>query len=328
MRAPTRHPAVHSIVLLWLALWGVPATTTEAHAQERDLMDDITHHYAENDGVRIHYAAAGEGPLVVFVHGFPDYWYSWRHQMEGLRDEFRVVAIDQRGYNRSDQPEGLEAYDVRNLVEDVAAVIRDTGAESATVVGHDWGGIVAWQAAFALPQMVDRLVILNLPHPRGMTRELATNPEQRENSDYAQRFKAGSPQDPDIFFGGPMTARTLAGWVTDPGARARYVEAFERSDFDAMLAYYKRNYPDLPPAGLSESEAEAILPETPRLTMPVLQFHGLEDSALHSDGLSETWDWIDADYTLVTAPEAGHFVQQDAAELVTRTLRWWLLARE
>jgi len=297
-------------------------SVTEGRAQSA-LVDEVTHHYAENEGVRIHYASAGEGPLVVFIHGFPDYWYSWRHQMEGLRDRFRVVAVDQRGYNRSDQPEGLEAYDMPNLVGDIAAVIRHAGEESATIVGHDWGGIVAWQFAFALPRMVDRLIVLNLPHPRGMTRELATNPDQRENSAYARRFQEGSPEDPDIFFGGPMTAQTLAGWVTDPDARTRYVEAFERSDFDAMLAYYKQNYPSLPPEG-----ADVTLPETPRLTMPVLQFHGLQDTALDSDGLNNTWDWIDADYTLVTAPDASHFVQQDAAELVTSTMRWWLLARE
>jgi len=293
-----------------------------ARAQS-NLVDDVSHHYADSDGVRIHYVSVGEGPLVVFIHGFPDFWYTWRHQMEGLRDSFHVVAIDQRGYNRSDKPEGVAAYAMPNLIRDVAAVIRDAGEESATIVGHDWGGAVAWQFAFALPQMVDRLVILNLPHPRGMGRELATNPEQRTNSGYARRFQEGSPSDPDIFFGLPMTPLTLAGWVTDPAARPMYVEAFGRSDFTAMLNYYKANYPALPPEGTAPPPVQ-----TPRLGMPVLVFHGLRDTALHSDGLNNTWDWIDADLTLVTAPNAGHFVQQDAAELVTSTLRWWLLARQ
>jgi pimeloyl-ACP methyl ester carboxylesterase len=289
---------------------------------QHEILDEVTHHYVDSDGVQIHYVSSGEGPLVVFIHGFPDFWYSWRHQMAGLRNDFRVVALDQRGYNESGQPEGVDAYAMRLLVGDVAAVIRDTGEGSATIVGHDWGGMVAWQFAFNLPDMTDNLVILNLPHPKGLTRELATNPEQRENSGYARRFQEGSPDDPDIFFGLPMTPRTLSGWVTDETARSQYVEAFQRSDFTAMLNYYKANYPALP-----DPDAEVVLPETPQLVMPVLVFHGLADTALNSDGLNNTWDWVDADFTLVTAPGAGHFVQQDAAELVTSTMRWWLQAR-
>lgn len=286
-------------------------------------LEGLTSHYADSDGVKIHYVSAGEGPLVVFIHGFPDFWYSWRAQMAGLADNFRVVAIDQRGYNLSDRPTGVANYDMSLLVADVAAVIRDAGADSATIVGHDWGGAVAWQVAFRQPALVERLVILNLPHPRGMARELATNPTQRANSAYAQRFREGSPTDPDILFGGPMTAESLAGWVRDDAIRKRYVEAFRRSDFNAMLNYYKRNYPPLPPAGGPTPEVE-----TPRLAMPVLMFHGLEDRALDAAGLNDTWLWLDADLTLVTVPGAGHFVQQDAADLVTETLRWWLLARQ
>lgn len=290
----------------------------------------VEHGYADNNGVRIHYATAGEGPLVVMIHGFPDYWYSWRHQMDGLKDKFKVVAIDQRGYNLSDSPAGQENYAMQYLIGDVAAVIRHLGEDSATIVGHDWGGAVAWQFAFALPQMVDKLIVLNLPHPNGLGRELAGNAEQQANSAYARGFIAGDASDPDIFFGNPMTPQTLSGWVQDPAARARYVEAFERSDFDAMLAYYKQNYPRGSDGSGSDGNNSASIAsgESPRLAMPVLMFHGLDDQALHSDGLNNTWDWIDADTTIVTIPGAGHFVQQDAAELVTDSMRWWLLARQ
>ena len=289
-------------------------------AAQADILDEVEHGYADNNGVKIHYATVGEGPLVVMIHGFPDYWYSWRHQMEGLKDNFKVVAIDQRGYNLSSQPEDESSYAMPNLIGDVAAVIRHFGEEKANIVGHDWGGIVSWQFAFALPEMVENLVILNLPHPNGIARELANNTQQQANSGYARAFIAGKATDPDIFFGQPMNPQTLSGWVADPIARGKYVEAFGRSNFDSMLAYYKQNYP----RGASTNAATSA----PRLNMPVLVFHGLEDTALHSDGLNNTWDWIDADTTIVTAPRASHFVQQDAAELVTNTLKWWLLARQ
>ncbi|GAB5499694.1 MAG: alpha/beta fold hydrolase [Pseudohongiellaceae bacterium] len=296
---------------------GLFLMSLSAHA---DLLDEVEHGFADNNGVKIHYAAVGEGPLVIMIHGFPDYWYSWRHQMEGLKDSHRVVAIDQRGYNQSDKPTGEENYHMRHLVSDVAAVIRHHGEDSATIVGHDWGGMVSWQFAFAMPQMVDRLIILNLPHPNGMGRELLNNSDQQQNSAYARAFIQGSPSDPDIFFGGPMTPQSLSGWVTDAEARPLYIEAFERSDFDAMLAYYKQNYP----RGTSNASAP---PPAPQLNVPLLVFHGLQDTALHSDGLNNTWDWNDADTTIVSAPHANHFVQQDAAELVTDTMKWWLAAR-
>ena len=290
-------------------------------ANYAELWDEVEHGYADSNGVKIHYATIGEGPLVVMIHGFPDFWYSWRHQMEGLKDNYKVVAIDQRGYNLSDKPEGNENYNMQYLVSDVAAVIRHLGEEKATIVGHDWGGAVAWQFAFNVPQMVDKLIILNLPHPNGMGRELSTNQEQQQNSGYARTFIEGSSSDPDILFGGPMTAETLSFWVADPVARQRYTDAFTQSSFDAMLAYYKQNYPR---AGASTQAP----PSAPQLDVPLLVFHGLQDTALHSNGLNNTWDWNDADTTIVTAPTANHFVQQDAAELVTSTMQWWLKARE
>ena len=140
---------------------------------------------------------------------------------------------------RSDKPEGQEAYDLSVLVEDVAAVVRHAGAERAVIVGHDWGGMVAWQFAMRHPEMTDRLIMLNLPHPRGLMRELANNQDQQRNSQYARDFQQPGAHE-------NLTAEALASWVNDEHDRAFYVEAFQRSNFEAMLYYYKQNYPRKP----------------------------------------------------------------------------------
>lgn len=273
-----------------------------------DIESRVTHGYADSNGVKIHYASLGTGPLVVMIHGFPDFWYTWRDQMEALSDNFQCVAIDQRGYNLSDKPKGVENYDVRLLVGDVAAVIKSLGKDKAIIVGHDWGGLVAWQVALNLPQMTEKLIILNLPHPRGLSRELANNPAQQKASAYARNF-----QKPEA----TMTPEQLTFWVKDPEARKKYLEAFQRSDIGAMLNYYKRNYPREP---YVEDKSPVV-----KTKMPVLMIHGLGDTALLSGALNNTWDWMGQDLTLVTIPGAGHFVQQDASELVSKSMRMWLL---
>ena len=129
----------------------------------------VTHHYANNDGVKIHYVQACEvGPLVVMLHGFPDFMYSWNEQIIALKNTHRVVAMDLRGYNRSDKPKGINHYSITKLVSDVESVIRDLGQKKAVVVGHDWGGMVAWNFAMLRPQMTERLIVLNLPHPKAL----------------------------------------------------------------------------------------------------------------------------------------------------------------
>ncbi len=160
------------------------------------------------------------------------------------------------------------------------------------------------------PAQTEKLIILNLPHPQGLMRELANNPAQQANSAYARAF-----QEPDAHK--KLSAEALSSWVTDAEARAHYIEAFRRSDFEAMLNYYKKNYPR-PPYKAPPAAPEAMV------KCPVLQIHGLDDTALLAPALNGTWDWIDNDLTLVTIPGAGHFVQQDAADLVTRSMLAWL----
>lgn len=280
----------------------------------QDFETKVEHGYLDSQGVQIHYAAYGpaSGTPIVMLHGFPDFWYTWRSQMQSLGAAgYRTYALDLRGYNLSGKPKGLENYDMRLLVGDVVTALTKLGKGKAILMAHDWGGAIAWQVALNVPQVVDKLIILNLPHPRGLGRELASNPDQQKASEYARRF-----QQPDS--DKALTAEALANWVTDPAAKAKYIEAFRRGDFAAMMAYYQRNYPRPPyPAPPADFK---------KLTMPVLLIHGLKDWALLSPALNGTWDWVD-DLTLVTIPEAGHFVQSDAPEKVNRSVKMWL-ARE
>ena len=284
-------------------------------AMTADLFESVEHKYATNDEVSIHYVATGpeNAPLIVMIHGFPDFWYTWRSQMEALKSDYRVVAVDLRGYNLSDKPEGVDAYKMPLLVSDIHAVIKAEDRESAVIAGHDWGGAIAWNISMTRPDAVDLLVILNLPHPAGLARELANNPQQQENSTYAFNF-----QKPDAHLS--LTAEGLAGWVRDESARAKYVEAFKQSSFESMLNFYKANYPrpdDTSRQGLGPTEM-------PKVRVPVLMFHGLDDAALLPGALSGTWNWVDQDLTLVTIPGAGHFVQQDRPKFINGVLVDWL----
>ena len=274
----------------------------------QDLESRVEHGYAQSGPVKIHYASLGKGPLVLMIHGFPDFWYSWRYQMQALSGRYQVVAIDQRGYNLSDKPAGVENYDLSLLAADAAAVIKHLHHEKAIVVGHDWGGAVAWTLAMSRPDLVERLIIVNLPHLNGLRRELANNPQQQANSQYARNFQL-----PDAHK--KLTPEGLANLVPEP-ERPKYIQAFQRSDFEAMLNYYKRNYPREPYTNDG--------PPLPKVKMPVLLFHGLNDKALLPGALNNTWDWLERDLTLVTIPGAAHWSHWDAHDLVSRTMLAWL----
>jgi pimeloyl-ACP methyl ester carboxylesterase len=264
--------------------------------------------YADSNGVKIHYVTAGKGPLLVMIHGFPDCWYSWRHQMPALAKHFQVVAVDLRGYNLSDKPEGVDNYTMDKLVGDIAAVLQHFKQDKAIIVGHDWGGMIAWTFAMTHPTKVDRLIIMNLPHPKGLLRELTHNPEQQKNSQYARNFQ--KPEAARL-----IQPELLVQFVQEPAARPTYLEAFRRSSAEGMLNYYKANYPREP------YKDDAAFPP---VQCPVLMFHGLDDKYLLAGALNDTWKWLDKDLTLVTVPKAGHWVHWDAKDLVTRRMTAWL----
>ena len=272
-----------------------------------------TEGFIDSGGVKLHYVARGEGPLCVLLHGFPDFSWTWRRQLPELSRRYRAVALDLRGYNLSDRPEGVESYAMDKLVADVLSVVDHFGAERAVIAGHDWGGAIAWSFAMSHPARTERLMIFNLPHPKGLLRELATNPLQQAASAYARGF-----QEPDA--AKSLTPDGLVGILSlltrlDGEEKERYREAFRRSSMEALLAYYKANYPRPP---YSDDR------EFPPVKCPVLMFHGLKDPALLPGALNDTWKWVEKDLTLITVPDAGHWVHLDATDLVNRSMMAWL----
>lgn len=203
------------------------------------------HGEAHVNGVRLHYVEQGAGPLVLLLHGFPDFWYGWRFQIPALAAGFRVVAPDLRGYNTSDRPTGIRPYRVSELVRDIAGLVRHFGAERAHVVGHDWGGVVAWYLAMLEPGVVERLVVANAPHPAAFRRELRT-PGQMLRSWYAAFFQL--PWLPEAALRRGDYAALRAVFRREPARPeaftredvARYRETFARPGaLTAMLNYYR-----------------------------------------------------------------------------------------
>ncbi len=301
--------------LLALCIAGLIAVMASAPAAAQDLLDRIEHHEVSNDGVNIHYVTAGEGEVLLFVHGFPHFWYIWNEQMNALSDTYKTVAMDTRAANRSDQPDGVENYKLEYLMSDIDAVIEDLGVDQVTLVAHDWGGLVSWYYAMdeRYRGKVQRLVMMNLTHPVTFARALAEGTDaQKEAVQYATDFQA-----PGL---GPNIARfaeRIAQSYVDQGEGAvAFVQAgYARSDFEKLLNYYRANFDIY--WGLDDAEL-------PKLDIPVLQFHGLTDRVIDKDGLNRTWDHISSDYTLVTYPDAGHDVQREAADRVTAMMRAWL----
>jgi pimeloyl-ACP methyl ester carboxylesterase len=182
----------------------------------------LEHHYADlPNGIRLHYACAGAGPLLLFVHGFPEFWYGWKDQLVEFGRDHLAVAPDMRGYNLSSKPAEVEAYRAKRLVEDLRALIDQLGGRPCVLVAHDWGGAVAWSFAARHPDYLRRLVIINAPHPVVFARELRSNPAQRKASAYMNLFRSDKAERVLAENNYARLSRmTLDSWASNGGAAA------------------------------------------------------------------------------------------------------------
>ena len=267
----------------------------------------VKHSFSEHNGVETHYVSLGRGPLVVLIHGIPEFWYSWRKQIEPLAESgFRVVAIDQRGFNRSGQSARRGAYATGEALEDVVAVIRQEGYTKAHIVGHDSGALVAWLFATWHPDMTEKLTIFSVPHPNAFSEELATNPFQYEASAYARGMQQEGAR--PAFRVGPI------GVLRDPPGWPLYLAADARTDHQAITAFYRLNYPR-PPYPVDET--------LPKVQAPTLVIHGRTDRFLLASGHDRNGMWTEAEPRTVML-DAGHFVHQEKPQKVNQVLINWL----
>jgi len=269
-----------------------------------------------------------DAPVLIFLHGFPDSHRTWRHQIAHLSGRYRCIAPDQRGYRGSSKPKGVENYTPDKLISDVFQLADALGVGPFTVVGHDWGGAIAWGVAIMgqLNGRVTRAVVMNAPHPVIFPKLLYTNRQQRQASQYFRVFRDPASDELVAQFGLGGVLLKAFGEVPenpkmDPAERAALMEDYANREASiAMLNWYRAS-----PMEVLDMDAPYALPAgwqpptLPRLTIPTLVVWAMEDTALPAanlDGLDEVIE----DLTLVQVPGCGHFVQWEAPEQVNAAL--------
>jgi epoxide hydrolase 4 len=285
-------------------------------------LERLTHEYAEVNGVRLHYASRGEGPLILFLHGFPQCWYQFRHQLAGLSADHLAVAPDLRGYNLSSKPEDVHAYTTCTIVEDIRRLVVHLGYDRFVLVGHDVCGAVAWSFALHHPEMLNALVILDTPHPAVFDRALHQDAEQQEASSYM--IAARRPDAAEIFSANDFQ-----------GMRKALDEPFiSEEDLDYYVERWKQ--PGALAAALRWFHAEGQGPPAPdgapangkivrhifplTVTVPTLVMYPTADKWIRPashDGL----DLYVPDLTFIELEGASHWIAEERPQLVNRLIR-------
>jgi pimeloyl-ACP methyl ester carboxylesterase len=286
-----------------------------------------THRDLSANGVRLHVAESGEGPLVLLLHGFPQFWWTWRAQLPALAAAgFRAVAPDLRGYGASDKPP--RGYDLPTLSSDVAALVRALGERDAVVVGHDWGGLLAWTMAALHPRSVRRLVIASMAHPRRLRAGMA-DPRQRRALRHVLRFQlprlperrlTRTDDDPvaELLqrWSGPAWVHTVD--FAEAVERYRSAARIPQAAYGAMEYYRWAGRSQLRPDGLRYARRMAA-----PITAPTLQLHGELDPVVLPGTARGSDRYVAGAYEWRTLPGIGHFPQEEAPGEVSRAIASW-----
>jgi pimeloyl-ACP methyl ester carboxylesterase len=288
--------------------------------------------YVEVNGVRLHCVTAGKGPVILFLHGFPEFWYEWKDQLAEFGKDHLAVAPDMRGYNLSDKPAELDQYKMATLVEDVRALgDHFSHGKKFVLVAHDWGGAIAWAFAIAHPDYLDKLVIVNAPHPGVFARLLASDPAQQQASQYMLMFR--SPQGEQNLSGNNyaglvsvvLGSGLKSGAFTEDDKQA-YIKAWSQPGaLTGGLNYYRANEVGPPAAGQSGTGATSsgtfgVAPGALTVKVPTLVIWGEKDTAL----LTQNLDGLDKfvpQLTIKRIPDGSHWVIHEKRDEVNADIR-------
>ncbi|HLG95096.1 MAG TPA: alpha/beta hydrolase [Bryobacteraceae bacterium] len=283
--------------------------------------------YVHVNGIRLHVVTAGKGPLILFLHGFPEFWYEWKNQLAEFGKDHLAVAPDMRGYNLSDKPAELDQYKMNVLVEDVRALGDHFSHQKKFIlVAHDWGGAVAWAFAIAHPDMLDKLVIVNAPHPGVFGRLLATDPAQQRASQYMLMFR--SPQAEQnlsandyAWLVSAVLGEGLKNGVFTEEDKQTYIKAWsQRGALTGGLNYYRANEAGPPAAAATASVSPPRDPGTLTVKVPTLVIWGEKDTAL----LTQNLDGLDKfvpQLTVKRIPDGSHWVVHEKRDEVNAAIR-------
>ena len=291
--------------------------------------------YAPANGIRLHCVAQGaaDAPLMVFVHGFPEFWYCWQAQLDEFGKDHRAVAFDLRGHNLSDKPQGVEAYRIKPLLEDLRQLIEHLRAgqedKSCVLVAHDWGGAVAWTFAAAFPQYVKKLVIINAPHSVPFARALAHDPAQQAASAYMNFFRIDKAERVLSENGFERLLRMFNATADGHCALTdedipRYIEAWSQPGALTGALNLYRASPLYPPTADDPGAAALKLdPAALSVRVPTLVIWGEADTALGTDLLAGL-DALVPDMRVERLPDASHWVIHEYPQAVNAAMRHFL----
>lgn len=277
----------------------------------------IESRFVEVNGIRLHVVQEGpeDGPLVILLHGFPEFWYGWKKHIEPLASAgFRVLVPDQRGYNLSDKPKGIAAYQIDYLSQDVLALVNAYGHDRVYLAGHDWGAAVAWWFALRNPQYLERLAILNVPHPAVMLHTIRHSLSQLRRSTYIFFFQLpGLPEAilraNDWRIPVQLLQRSSLPGTFSPEDIEMYRQSWWQKDaFTSMLNWYR-----------AAVRMQPTLPENMRVHSPTLMLWGVQDTALGKEMTQPSIDLCDQG-KLILFENATHWVHHEQAALISTLL--------
>ncbi len=283
-------------------------------------METWQHDSINTNGINIHYVTQGNGPLMLMLHGFPEFWYSWRYQIPEFASEFKVVAPDLRGYNDSDKPITQSAYVMDEFIKDVEGIIRGLGYEKCVLVGHDWGGGIAWNFAYTYPEIVERLIIMNHPHYAKFAEGFRTR-QQLLRSWYVFFFQL--PLIPELFIQSQnykFIENVFKGMAINQNAFSQedidaYKDAAAKPGaIKAMINYYRNIF-----------RTQIFNQHWDILEIPTLMIWGEEDTALGKELTYGTEEYV-KDFQIRYIPQCSHWVQQEQPELVNQYMQEFLTA--